>query len=67
MRPGDQPLYVADTKKLESDTGWKPRRSLDEILDGIHEFRKQSEGFWNESSTEAAIHGKEKVLEQEVA
>jgi CDP-paratose 2-epimerase len=67
VRPGDQPLYVADTKKLEADTGWKPRRSLDEILAGLYEFRRQNEGFWSGSGAAAAIHDKEKVLEQEVA
>jgi CDP-paratose 2-epimerase len=67
VRPGDQPLYVADTKKLEADTGWKPKRSLDEILDAIYEFRRQNEGFWNENGRAAAIRDEEKVLEQEVA
>jgi CDP-paratose 2-epimerase len=67
VRPGDQPLYVADTRKLETDTGWKPRRSLEEILDGIYEFRRQNEGFWRESGTAATMHDKEKVLEKVVA
>jgi CDP-paratose 2-epimerase len=67
VRPGDQPLYIADTRKLEADTGWKPRRSLGEILDGIYEFREQNEAYWSESGTAAAIHDKEKVLEKVVA
>ena len=28
VRPGDQPLYISDTSKLELLTGWKPRREL---------------------------------------
>ena len=38
VRPGDQPLYIADTTKLERDTGWQARRSLDDTLDAIHAF-----------------------------
>lgn len=67
VRPGDQPLYIADTRKLEADTGWKPRRSLEDILEGIYEFRKQNEGYWNESGTAAAMLDKEKTLEKVVA
>lgn len=42
VRAGDQPLYIADTAKLEAMTGWKARRSLDDILAHI-------EDFWNEN------------------
>ncbi len=38
VRPGDQPLYIADTAKLEHDTGWRARRSLDDTLESIHAF-----------------------------
>ena len=38
VRPGDQPLYIADTTKLERDTGWRARRSLGDTLQSIHEF-----------------------------
>ena len=38
VRPGDQPLYIADTAKLESDTGWRARRSLADTLQSIHAF-----------------------------
>jgi CDP-paratose 2-epimerase len=38
VRPGDQPLYISDTSKLEAMTGWKPRRSLDDILASIEDF-----------------------------
>lgn len=64
VRPGDQPLYIADTAKLERDTGWRPKRSLDETLDAIH-------GFWKENRT-SVLHSQEseeaaKVLHEEVA
>lgn len=38
VRPGDQPLYISDTGKLERDTGWKPRRSLHDTLAAIRDF-----------------------------
>lgn len=42
VRPGDQPLYVSDTSKLQRETGWRARRSVDEILADI-------ESFWEEN------------------
>jgi CDP-paratose 2-epimerase len=59
-RPGDQPWYVADTTKLETDTGWRARRSLEQILESIH-------GFWKETHSDAAIHQDAKIFAQEVA
>lgn len=38
VRPGDQPLYVSDTEKFERRTGWKPRRSIHDILTDIEAF-----------------------------
>jgi CDP-paratose 2-epimerase len=38
VRPGDQPLYIADTARLEHDTGWRARRSLADTLESIHAF-----------------------------
>ena len=37
-RPGDQPLYISDTAKLEGDTGWVPRRTQADILEAIRAF-----------------------------
>lgn len=41
-RPGDQPLYISDTARLEGDTGWLASRSLTDILRSI-------KGFWDEN------------------
>ena len=41
VRPGDQPLYISDTSKLELFTGWKPRRELTTILSDIREFWRE--------------------------
>lgn len=38
VRPGDQPLYISDTSKLQNMTGWAPARSLGATLDAIHNF-----------------------------
>ena len=38
VRPGDQPLYISNTAKLERDTGWRATRSLDQILADIRAF-----------------------------
>ena len=38
LRPGDQPLYISDTGKLEQHTGWRARRSCQETLEAIHAF-----------------------------
>jgi CDP-paratose 2-epimerase len=43
VRPGDQPLYVTDTAKIEQDTGWRASRSLDQILNDL-------QGFWLRNS-----------------
>jgi CDP-paratose 2-epimerase len=43
VRPGDQPLYISDTSKLEQHTGWRPRRSLAQILDSIYQFGVQNQ------------------------
>jgi len=49
VRPGDQPLYISDTSKLELLTGWKPRRELTTILSDIREF-------WREKNQQAESH-----------
>lgn len=38
VRPGDQPLYISRTTRLEEHTGWRAARSLEQILADIHEF-----------------------------
>ncbi len=37
-RPGDQPLYVSALDRITGDTGWRPTRSIDDILDSIVGF-----------------------------
>lgn len=59
VRPGDQPLYIADTSKLESATGWRPRRSIHDILQSIL-------NFWNENQAKVST-AMTPTLQEEVA
>ena len=38
VRPGDQPLYISNTTKLEQHSGWRATRSLSTILKDIRDF-----------------------------
>ncbi|MFP5237124.1 MAG: GDP-mannose 4,6-dehydratase [Acidobacteriota bacterium] len=64
VRPGDQPLYIADTRKLRNFTGWSPRRSVGDILRAILEF-------WNERHADGPAENtlplRAAALQQEVA
>ncbi len=42
VRPGDQPLYISNTAKLEAQTGWQPRHSCRETLKAIHRFWREN-------------------------
>jgi CDP-paratose 2-epimerase len=45
VRPGDQPLYIADTARLSAHTGWQPYRSLTATLEDIHAFWRTHRGL----------------------
>ena len=38
VRPGDQPLYISNTRKFTEHTGWQARHSVETILDDILAF-----------------------------
>lgn len=38
VRPGDQPLYISNTGRIEAETGWQARRSIQQILKSIYTF-----------------------------
>ena len=65
VRPGDQPLYISDTGKLEHHTGWHARRSLSEILGSIRSFWTENEAAirHQQQATAPAIE----LIAQEVA
>jgi CDP-paratose 2-epimerase len=60
VRPGDQPWYVADTSKLERDTGWRPKLSLEDTLDAVS-------GFWTTKRATVNRVRRTHVLREEVA
>lgn len=66
VRPGDQPLYISNTSKLESMTGWKARRSIDDILDAIENFWLEHRSAISGEPQSAAITGSA-LLSEEVA
>ena len=37
-RPGDQPLYISALDRIIGDTGWRPTRSIDNILESLIDF-----------------------------
>ena len=69
VRPGDQPLYVSKTAKLEADTGWQARHSCRETLAAIHRFWQENRAIIS-SQREASIavdQGRASLVGQEVA
>jgi len=68
VRPGDQPLYITDTTKLERITGWKARRSLDDILDAIENFwHDNQEYITSEHGTNLTFSNSATLVAEEVA
>jgi len=41
-RPGDQPVYVTDTRKLQRDTGWKLEISVKQTLEMLRDFWEEN-------------------------
>ena len=56
VRPGDQPLYISSLEKIGRDTGWQPRRSLDQILDSIQSFHAANRQLIARSGNAATKH-----------
>jgi CDP-paratose 2-epimerase len=68
VRPGDQPLYITDTHKLEAHTGWKARRSIQDILEEIEQFWHHHRGSIASDAAEPAAFTEPAVeLQREVA
>ena len=67
-RPGDQPLYVSDTSKLQLLTGWRAKRSLTDILQDVEAFWHENRSRISEESVAPtqAMQNRE-LLPQEVA
>jgi CDP-paratose 2-epimerase len=67
-RPGDQPLYISDTAKLETLTGWRASRSLSNILDAVEAFwHENRDRIATEANASTACRTTAELLPQEVA
>jgi len=64
VRPGDQPLYISNTAKLEQETRWRARHSLSDTLDSIYQFWRGHRGMIELRDAAHALH---EELEREVA
>jgi CDP-paratose 2-epimerase len=53
-RPGDQPVYVSDTRQAELDFGWQPRVNLDDGLRRLWGWAQTLNGSRAVSPVEAA-------------
>ncbi len=42
-RPGDVPLFITDARRVQQRTGWHPRQTPRETLQGIYEWIRQHE------------------------
>jgi CDP-paratose 2-epimerase len=52
-RPGDQPVYVSDTRRAERDFGWRPLVSVDEGLERLWQWATALARL----RTETPVHG----------
>lgn len=41
-RPGDQAIYISDSRKFREHTGWKPTTTVQETLKHIYEFWREN-------------------------
>jgi len=64
VRPGDQPLYITNTAKLEQETGWRARHSLSDTLDSIYSFWQANKDKIVTQHHAPAVH---EELEREIA
>ncbi|HEY6351914.1 MAG TPA: GDP-mannose 4,6-dehydratase [Candidatus Angelobacter sp.] len=54
-RPGDQPVYVTDSSKIQHDTGWKPEIGVKRTLELLRAFWEENREFIHDRVvTEAA-------------
>lgn len=44
-RPGDAPMYYADTRKAKAVLGWQARRSLDDMCCSAYHWERKSRGL----------------------
>jgi CDP-paratose 2-epimerase len=45
-RPGDQPVYISDIRKVEREIGWKPQVSVEEGTRRLFEWIQANEALF---------------------
>jgi len=45
-RPGDQPIYISDIRKAESDIGWRPRISVSQGVERLFGWVRDNQEFF---------------------
>ena len=46
VRPGDQPVFVADVRKAQRDLGWAPKTSIDQGVTALFEWISTNKGLF---------------------
>jgi CDP-paratose 2-epimerase len=68
IRPGDQPLYISNTHKVETETGWSASYSVGETLKSIHTFWKSNQELLHDQRSQSVNHeAAAELVSQEVA
>jgi CDP-paratose 2-epimerase len=42
-RPGDQPVYVSDTRKIASELGWRPQVCIDQGIERLYHWIERNQ------------------------
>ena len=53
VRPGDQALYITNFEKLRRHTGWEPKMSLEQMLQGMYSWWKENRDLFRPAETRA--------------
>ena len=46
-RPGDQPVYISDTRMVRRRLGWKPKFSVEKGIEKLHGWITENEGLFS--------------------
>ncbi len=49
VRAGDQPLFIADTRKIEKDIGWKPKTSIEKGFESMYSWIQENQELIKET------------------
>jgi CDP-paratose 2-epimerase len=55
VRPGDQPIYVSDYRKLQQHVGWAPSVNVRQMLTKMHDWWKENQHLFAISATTSRL------------